>query len=305
MTRISTSIAELHDLEQVAYDSGPAILIFSDDLERQATLEQMVTRAGGRISAMLDIGSAIGRIADHAAPDGVIVDLAFTGVEAVADIFDALEHGARADRFRSIALIHPGMIDIAVARAWHSDIQLLCSPEERSLAAAVRTLLAPRVNMLSEGNPDGISQLRELSDEVNRIAHMLAALTARSADPGSNSGAKPSEPTAPEIRAMIRARRVREQFFPAELFADPAWDMLLDLLAARLEGGRVAVSSLCIAAAVPPTTALRWIKTLTDLGMFIRVADPADRRRVFIELAPDVAETMPLCLAAMRQVIGA
>ena len=42
--------------------------------------------------------------------------------------------------------------------------------------------------------------------------------------------------------------------------------MLLDLLAARLERERVSVSSLCIAAAVPPTTALRWIRTLTDKG---------------------------------------
>ena len=61
--------------------------------------------------------------------------------------------------------------------------------------------------------------------------------------------------------------------------------MLLDLMAARLEENRVAVSSLCIAAAVPATTALRWIKALTDRGLFVRVADPQDGRRVFIELS--------------------
>jgi hypothetical protein len=44
---------------------------------------------------------------------------------------------------------------------------------------------------------------------------------------------------------------MREQFFGPDLFADPAWDILLDLYAARLEQQRVAVSSLCIAAAVP------------------------------------------------------
>ena len=38
------------------------------------------------------------------------------------------------------------------------------------------------------------------------------------------------------------------------------------LMAARLEQQRVEVSSLCIAAAVPPTTALRWIKALSDAG---------------------------------------
>jgi len=36
--------------------------------------------------------------------------------------------------------------------------------------------------------------------------------------------------------------------------ADPAWDMLLDLTAARAESRAVSVSSLCIAAGVPTTT---------------------------------------------------
>src|SRR3546814_2543305 len=76
---------------------------------------------------------------------------------------------------------------------------------------------------------------------------------------------------------MLRQRRMREQYFPADLFADPAWDMLLDLYAARLEHQPVSVSSLCIAAAVPATTALRWIKTMTEAGLFVREADPQDR----------------------------
>ena len=65
--------------------------------------------------------------------------------------------------------------------------------------------------------------------------------------------------------------------------------MMLDLMAARLEGRQVAVSSLCIAAAVPATTALRWIKSLTEEGLFRRVQDPRDGRRVFIELSNEAA----------------
>src|SRR3546814_16409233 len=40
---------------------------------------------------------------------------------------------------------------------------------------------------------------------------------------------------AKAVRHMLRQRRMREQYFPAALFADPAWAMLLDLYAARLE----------------------------------------------------------------------
>ena len=37
------------------------------------------------------------------------------------------------------------------------------------------------------------------------------------------------------VRAVIRARRLRARYFDAELFADPAWDMLLDLLQAEID----------------------------------------------------------------------
>jgi DNA-binding MarR family transcriptional regulator len=101
---------------------------------------------------------------------------------------------------------------------------------------------------------------------------------------------------------MIRARRLRDQYFRGDLFADPAWDMLLDLMAARIEKKRVAVSSLCIAAAVPATTALRWIKALTDRGLFVRAADPQDGRRVYIELSDDTARALATYLRALRRI---
>lgn len=89
------------------------------------------------------------------------------------------------------------------------------------------------------------------------------------------------------VRSEIRKRRQRERFFPADLFADPAWDILLDLYAAHLEGRNISVSSACIAAAVPATTALRWLKTLSDDGQIVRVPDLADGRRIFVAISED------------------
>jgi len=94
------------------------------------------------------------------------------------------------------------------------------------------------------------------------------------------------------VRAVIRARRLRGRYFSEELFADPAWDMLLDLLQAEISRLRVPVSSLCIAAAVPATTALRWLKTMVQEGLFLRRADPHDGRRVFVELAPQTSHAL-------------
>lgn len=80
-------------------------------------------------------------------------------------------------------------------------------------------------------------------------------------------------------------RRRREHIFPTNLFSDPAWDMLLELYAACLEQQRVTTTNLCISAAVPATTALRWIGTLEQSGVITKHGDPLDARRVFIDLS--------------------
>ena len=77
--------------------------------------------------------------------------------------------------------------------------------------------------------------------------------------------------------------------------------MLLDLTQAELAQHRVPVSSLCIAAAVPATTALRWIKSMTDSGLFVRRADPHDGRRVFVELSPAASGAMRAYFAELAK----
>lgn len=94
------------------------------------------------------------------------------------------------------------------------------------------------------------------------------------------------------IKKMINDRRRRERYFPPDMFADPAWDMLLDLYLNRLNGNVVSVSSLCIASAIPATTALRWIKSMTDNGYFERSADPDDGRRIYVHLSAMALEKM-------------
>ena len=225
-------------------------------------------------------------------------------------------------------------VDLAFACIRSDRTQLLCAPDHTDLAAALLTAgrATPQralheVNQESEG-----VRLQQLSEEVSRLARTLEALTSRprhalpsfppgprisdrasdyigmpAVEPmGSNQpAADASALNATQVRDLLRARRMREEFLPGDLFADPAWDMLLDLLAARLEQERVSVSSLCIASAVPPTTALRWIRTLTDKGIVQRQADPHDGRRVFIALADETVEALTRWFTASRRFLCA
>lgn len=150
-----------------------------------------------------------------------------------------------------------------------------------------------------ETGRDAFVQIGMLSDEVSRIADQLARLASMKEGPLLPAVAtdRSAAETARSLREIIRKRQVRKQFFPAELFADPAWDIMLDLAAARLEGKQVSVSSLCIAADVPTTTALRWIKGMTDAGMLARRSDPGDGRRSFIDLSDEAADAMERYIA--------
>jgi DNA-binding MarR family transcriptional regulator/CheY-like chemotaxis protein len=175
-----------------------------------------------------------------------------------------------------------------------SQIDLLVNADEAERIATL-ALATSRVDPLSVrdvASDASAARLRQLSEEVTRIAAALSRLSSASAGPPlSPATMAPPQGDLPAVsaeglRSIIRARRLRSSFLPADLFADPAWDMLLDLLQAEIVQHRVPVSSLCIAAAVPATTALRWIKAMTDRGLLVRRDDPHDGRRVFIEMAP-------------------
>jgi len=135
--------------------------------------------------------------------------------------------------------------------------------------------LANSAKSLSISDADGLASLARQLDEISR---RLKSATASVEQKDSVLS------LAALIRLILKNRRLRSQFFSNDIFADPAWDMLLDLTLARLEGRHISVSSLCVAANVPTTTALRWIKQLIERGLIDRKSDPGDARRSFVEI---------------------
>lgn len=134
-------------------------------------------------------------------------------------------------------------------------------------------------------------ELLQLSGEVSRIAGTLARLSTETigfAVPPIESASVP-DVSVESVRSLIRGRRLRNRYFAEDLFADPAWDILLHLFLSELLQVPVPVSTLCMAAAVPPTTALRWVTSMTEQALVRRQADPHDGRRVFVELTPETS----------------
>lgn len=133
-----------------------------------------------------------------------------------------------------------------------------------------------------EKNQNLAAQVSDIAQRLSRLHRII----------GSEGDTSAPIVDAEMLRRMLVARRTRAKFFAEGLFADPAWDILLDLLMSELDGQRVTVSNLCVASNVPATTALRWIKTLEDAGLVSRRADPLDGRRFFIQLTKQAEEAL-------------
>lgn len=102
---------------------------------------------------------------------------------------------------------------------------------------------------------------------------------------------------------LILSQNLRRKFFEPEVLSEAAWNMLTDLMMAQLRGERVSVSSACLASGAPETTALRYLNIMRDHGLVRRLPDPADKRRVHIEITSKGAKAMSRYLAKARAIL--
>lgn len=140
---------------------------------------------------------------------------------------------------------------------------------------------------------------REPASGVRKLVADLEEVLSRYREPEVEKTAESQVPDGVALAIRIyRARRARARCFPdhADLFGEPAWDVLLDLYIAGERGEQVSVSSVGVAADVPSTTALRWIGMLTERGLIERSADGRDGRRKFLALTAAGKEGVELWL---------
>ncbi len=285
---------------------------------------------GGTVAALLE-----GPIAMLG--DVVVVDCPVTGSRGLDGMMLAglarLDMRVARSGAKLIVATNLAGLDDVFAVMDQSNPQILVSPSRAERVIAVGRVMgeAGAARLREMGDEDRVALLR-LSQQVESIAQSLDRLSQPEAGSGSslsefkrdyradsapgtgpalagfgadrpNPALTPAGAPLPDprmVRQVIANRQARARFFDPALFGDPAWDMLLDLTAAQGEGAQVSVTSLCIAAGVPATTALRWLTQMVETGIFIRVPDPTDRRRAFIALSDKAVAAMAGYFASLR-----
>lgn len=112
---------------------------------------------------------------------------------------------------------------------------------------------------------------------------------------------------------LYKERRRRSRYLPGHLFAEPAWDILLDLFVNGVRDRAISITSACIAGGIPATTGLRWLGVLEKEGLLVRGISEEDARVTWVQLSNygmDVmrgylAETMGLPLPAQAEAASA
>lgn len=312
---------------------GLTVSVFADRAHVRATMRDDAVAAGFRIAHEAGL-SALLAAEGQPLGDVVLVDCPVLDGATLAALAGLDCRAARAGTHLIVSTAIDALEDVFGCLDL-SRPQILVDPARTDRVLALGRVLARlpglRVQDLSE--EDRLTLLR-LTEQVGEIAARLDRITggASSADNGSMAEARAfnfesprpsftaqepgdagdrlvraSRPPLPEarlVRRIIRQRQLRSRYFDGDLFADPAWDMLLDLTAARVEHTRVSVTSLCIASNVPPTTALRWIGQMIDGGLLERHEDETDRRRAFITLTDKSVEAMAGYFAELGRSAG-
>lgn len=138
------------------------------------------------------------------------------------------------------------------------------------------------------------NELLELRSRIDKLLGPVMSCDARPLSIGTLS--KDNFALGTKVRRILKFRDTRSEVLGSDIFADPAWDMLLELFVCDLSQQRISVSAACFSGRVPPTTGLRWLKALESRGLVQRAQDPLDARRTFVSLTDTAFTKMRLLM---------
>ena len=134
-------------------------------------------------------------------------------------------------------------------------------------------------------------------DDANRLLRLLTShadldrLGPRDVEAGDESGR-----LLARARQILAHRRRRLELFGAELFGEPAWEMLL-LLYVGQTTQRYTVGQLVQASGAPKSTGTRWIDHLEQQRLVEKDQHPTDGRTAFVKLSKRGQDALALYLS--------
>lgn len=280
-----------NNLQHTARDSTAAqchVLIVDDDPVCLEEYAELLESLGYPCQQAPDAATALRMICNDYRIGIVLTDLLMPEMDGLT-LLDELSNRFMATRpLLAIVVTGQTSLDIAISAMRSNAIDFLEKPVSlQSLSASLRRASARWTRLAA------VFQLQALAQTTGGGASDFSQ---------GRSPAAGSKPTIEELQSfasqMMKDRQIRSKFFDAQILNGPAWDILIDLAAAGLQGRAVPTSSACASTQAPFSTALRHVNQLVEANLVKRTVDPGDKRRTLLELEPEALEQMTRYLAS-------
>lgn len=280
-----------NNLQHTARDSTAAqchVLIVDDDPVCLEEYAELLESLGYPCQQAPDAATALRMICNDYRIGIVLTDLLMPEMDGLT-LLDELSNRFMATRpLLAIVVTGQTSLDIAISAMRSNAIDFLEKPVSlQSLSASLRRASARWTRLAA------VFQLQSLAQTTGGGASDFGQGRAPAAG---------SKPTIEELQnfasQMMKDRQIRSKFFDAQILNGPAWDILIDLAAAGLQGRAVPTSSACASTQAPFSTALRHVNQLVEANLVKRTVDPGDKRRTLLELEPEALEQMTRYLAS-------
>jgi CheY-like chemotaxis protein len=297
----STALAiEVHDPAVLAFANTPAVLVVDSDPDSLLRCTTMLNELGYQHFGVASARQALELLATTPAIQIMLANVHMPSMDGIALIEEVRARICEVRPIAMVMLTDKVTAELAVKGMHLEAVDLLTKPFGlEPYSAALRRAIRYLANRRSSGDPGGMTNFS------HHLTRLLAVLEGTQGAQRTEGRASDKE-IAATLRCLINSRSLRSRFFPSDMFADPAWDILLDLTRAHFDSQDVSVSSVCIAASVPMSTALRWVRQMTDAGLLQRWTDPRDRRRDLIALTDktrvNMMEYLTLVHAQLKKV---
>lgn len=281
----------VNNLQHTARDSTAAqchVLIVDDDPVCLEEYAELLESLGYPCQQAPDAATALRMICNDYRIGIVLTDLLMPEMDGLT-LLDELSNRFMATRpLLAIVVTGQTSLDIAISAMRSNAIDFLEKPVSlQSLSASLRRASARWTRLAA------VFQLQALAQTTGGGASDFSQ---------GRPPAAGSKPTIEELQnfasQMMKDRQIRSKFFDAQILNGPAWDILIDLAAAGLQGRAVPTSSACASTQAPFSTALRHVNQLVEANLVKRTVDPGDKRRTLLELEPEALEQMTRYLAS-------
>jgi hypothetical protein len=154
------------------------------------------------------------------------------------------------------------------------------------------------LNSVAEGEPRPRRDISlwNLQENLTKLAEELAEAARKfDAAAGEPDSAQPSiEAMSPReyFVSLLDLRRMRERYFGSELFGEPAWDIMLELMIARIEERELLASQLKSHSHSPNIVTRHYLEALVEAKLVDRFDNAGNIDDPCLSLSSEAARRM-------------